>query len=120
MENSTVILSADDIVEKANAIIKKIHHAQLVCNLKDRNRHFICPNRALLCSLIANDSKRYIREDARDQVSRLLCKYDKTFTRLLKGKPSEDEYVDLAVDTICRELDLVSKEMEKENRETTT
>lgn len=97
MENHTVILSVDDIVEKANNIINKINHAMLVCNLKDHNRYKRLYQRILLLTSIDSDSEQYWREDARNQVSRLLYKYDKMFTRLLKGKPSEDECIKTAL-----------------------
>ena len=119
MENPTVILTASDIVEKANNIINKINHAMLACNLKDHNRYKRLYQRILLLTLIASDSERYGREDARNQVSRLLYKYDKMFTRLLKDKPSEDEYIKTALGGMSGSFDEL-KSMLEENRETTT
>lgn len=119
MEDPTVILTASDIVEKANNIINKINHAMLVCNLKDHNRYKHLYQRILLLTLIASDSERYAQEDVRVQMNRLLCKYDKIFTRLLKDKPSEDEYIKTALGGMSGSFDEL-KSMLEEHHETTT
>lgn len=74
------------IKQRAVDLITKIQKALVVCNLRDYNRDTRIPGYLMVLTYVCFSSHTCIG------MNKYLNRYDKVFTRLLKGKPSIDEW----------------------------